>query len=164
MPSRNVWIAVAVIVIVVVAGVGVYYWWTLQQQPTPNKTLTLYEGDKSGGTQGVFGLTPTSMTSPGPQLNFTVGDVVKITVYNIANSSSSHNWAIVNAKSGTATVLFNAQIGSASSAIAPGSSGTVTFKVDTAGTFYYVCQVPGHVDLGMWGTVLVTAASGPGGY
>ena len=57
-----------------------------------------------------------------------------------------------------ATELFNAAIGSASNSISPRGSGTVTFIVNKAGSFYYMCPVPGHVELGMWGK-LISAAS-----
>jgi nitrite reductase (NO-forming) len=67
----------------------------------------------------------------------------------------AHNWALVDAKSSTATVLFSAQIGSASSPVAAGQSQSVTFTPTTAGSYYYICQVDAHVSLGMWGTVTV---------
>lgn len=160
MASRSLWIAVAIAVIVVIVGATVFYYKKMPgPTPGPTVTLTLYEGDNmtSAGLQGLFGLTQSSMTSPGPQLNFTVGDVVSITVFNTGNSISPHNWAIVNAKSDTAPVVFGAQVGSPSNPLSPGASGSVKFTADQAGNFYYVCQVPGHVELGMWGTVVVTA-------
>ncbi len=159
MASRNVWIGVAVVIIVIIVAAGVYY---ITQMPpsssqTPTKTITLYESDTvvNGSIQGIFGFTQNSMTSPGPTLNFTVGDVVKITVYNVG--TIPHNWAITNAKSDTAPLVFDAHVGSGSDPIAPGTSGTDTFTVNQAGNYYYMCQVPGHVDLGMWGNVVVTS-------
>ncbi len=160
MASRNVWIAVAVIIIVIVVGSVGYYWYILQTGSGPTKTptsITLYEGD-TGGIHGVFGLTSNSLTSPGPTLNFTLNEYVKVTVYNVG--TIPHNWAIVSNKSDVTTVLFSAQIQSASNPISPGSSGSATFTVNQAGNFYYVCQVPGHVDLGMYGNVVVTGTSG----
>ena len=159
MASRNVWIVVAVIIIIVVVGSVGYYWWILQSQPGTTKTptsVTLYEGDvqTAGGLQGQFGLTSNSLTSPGPTLNFTLNEYVKVTVYNLG--PLPHNWAIVSSKSDVTSVLFNAQIQSASNPITPQSSGSVTFTVNQAGNFFYVCQVPGNVDLGMWGNVAVT--------
>jgi hypothetical protein len=69
-----------------------------------------------------------------------------------------HNFAIVNAKSSTATVLWSAQVGSLSNPVNQGSSGSVTFTVGSAGNYYYICQVDGHVALGMWGNVVVQSA------
>jgi plastocyanin len=160
MASRNLWIAVAIAVIVLILGSGVFYYKKMPGPTSgPTVALTLYEGDKLTpiGMQGLFGLTQSSLTSPGPQLNFTVGDVVSITVFNAGNSLSPHNWAIVDAKSDTAPVVFGAQVGSGSNPLSPGASASTKFTVNQAGNFYYVCQVPGHVELGMWGTVVVTA-------
>ena len=67
----------------------------------------------------------------------------------------SHDWALVDSKSSTANVQWSAQIGSASNPISPGGTGSVTFTVGSAGTYYYICQVDAHVALGMWGTVTV---------
>lgn len=159
MANRNLWIGIGAIIIVIIVAAGLYVYFTQMTSPglTPTKYVTLYEGDQtvSGNVQYVFGLSQSSMTSPGPTLNFTVGDVVSITVNNVG--TMPHNWAIVNAKSSTATVMFGAQIASGSNPITQGSSGTVVFKVTQAGSFYYICQVPGHVALGMWGNVVVSA-------
>lgn len=159
MASRNMWIGIGIVIIVVVVAAGIYVYFTQMTSPnlTPTKFVTLYEGDQvvNGNVQYLFGSSQSSLTSPGPTLNFKVGDVVSITVYNVG--TISHDWAIVNAKSDTAQVMFGAQVGSASNPIAPGSSGTDVFKVTQAGNFYYLCQVPGHVDLGMWGNVVVSA-------
>jgi len=62
-----------------------------------------------------------------------------------------HSWAIVDAKSTTANVLWTA----ATSGIDPGATSQVTFKAGSAGSYFYICQVPGHVALGLWGTVTV---------
>ena len=93
---------------------------------------------------------------PGPALTFTSGEQVTVTLHNAG--TMPHNFAIVNAKSSTATVLWSAQINSASNGVAPGSSSSVTFTVGDAGSYYYICQVDGHVALGMWGNVTVNAA------
>lgn len=159
MASRNAWIAgAAVVIVIIIIVASVYFVMTMQQPtPTPTKSMTLYEADRtvSGGVQGVFGFNQSSMTSPGPTLNFKVGDVINMTVYNVG--TIAHNWAIVSSKNSTATVLFNAHVGTGDSPIAPESHGNDIFTVTQAGNFFYICQVPGHVDLGMWGSVVVTS-------
>ena len=117
--------------------------------------VTLYEGEKSTSTYG-FGNSASSITSPGPPLTFTSGEVVTVTVFNVG--TMNHNFAIVDTKSSTGTVLWNAQIASASNGIPVGSNESVTFTVGNAGNYYYVCQTDGHVALGMWGNVKVNAA------
>ena len=116
---------------------------------------TIYAGEVSSSTYG-FGNSASSITSPGPTLTFTSGQTVTVTLQNVG--TMSHNWAIVNAKSSTATVLWSAQIASSSNPVSPGSSKSVTFTVGSSGNYYYVCQVDGHVNLGMWGNVVVNPA------
>ena len=117
--------------------------------------VNLYAGEKTTSSYG-FGNSASSISSPGPTLTFTSGDVVTVTLHNAG--SMPHNFAIVDTKSSTGTVLWNAQVDSASNAVAAGSTGTVTFTVGSAGSYYYICQVDGHVALGMWGNVVVNAA------
>ncbi len=160
------YIAAAIIVIViVVVGIVAYQAALAPPSPTPSPTgtsspspsgspvsMTIYAGEVSPTVYG-FGNSASSINSPGPTLTFKVGDVVKMTLVN--SPTMPHNWAIVNAQSSTAPVMFNAQIQSGSNPLTPGSSGSVTFTVTQAGNYFYVCQVPGHVALGMWGNVVV---------
>jgi uncharacterized cupredoxin-like copper-binding protein len=119
----------------------------------PTVQLTLYAGET--GTRLGFGLSRNNITSPGPTLKFRVGDVVHITLVNVGQLS--HNFAVTDAAKEGATVLFNAQIASADNPLPPGGSGSITFTPDKAGEYYYICQVPGHVSLGMWGRVTIEA-------
>ncbi len=117
--------------------------------------ITLYAGEINSSLYG-FGNSASSIASPGPTLTLTSGDTVMITLHNAG--TMNHNFAIVNAKSATATVLWSAQIDSASNGVPVGSSASVTFTVGNAGNYYYICQTDGHVTLGMWGNVVVQAA------
>ncbi len=117
--------------------------------------VDIYAGEKSTSVYG-FGNSASSISSPGPTLTFTSGEVVTVTLHNAG--TMSHNFAIVDTKSSTGNVLWSAQVASASNGVAAGSSGSVTFTVGSAGDYYYVCQVDGHVALGMWGNVKVNAA------
>ncbi len=139
---------VVVIVIIVVIG-AVYYYETTLTPPGSGTPLTLYVGEISSSEYG-FGNTASSLTSnPGPTITLTAGQTYTMTVHNVG--SMQHSWAIVDAKSTTANVLWSA----ATSGINPGSSGQVTFTAGSAGSYFYICQVPGHVALGLWGTVTV---------
>ncbi|HTY76038.1 MAG TPA: plastocyanin/azurin family copper-binding protein [Candidatus Nanoarchaeia archaeon] len=125
--------------------------------PTPTSTssatrIDIYAGEPTSSTYG-FGLSANSITSPGPTLTFTAGQTVTVTFHNAG--TMDHNWAIVDAKSSTANVLWNAKVGSSSNPISVGGTASVTFTVGSAGTYYYICQVDAHVALGMWGTVTV---------
>ena len=77
-----------------------------------------------------------------------------MTVFNVG--TMGHNWALTNSNATDAKVLFGAQIGSGSNPIPINQTGSVVFRVTKAGNYYYICQVPGHVQLGMWGNVVVS--------
>lgn len=120
--------------------------------PAPNVSVTLYAGQISLTVYG-FGNSSTNITSPGPTLTFKVGDVVNMTLSNVG--TMPHNWALVTTNQTSAKVLFGAQIDSGSVPILMNQTGSVIFRVTKSGNFYYICQVPGHVQLGMWGTVVI---------
>jgi len=124
--------------------------------PLASTQMTLYAGELSTSQYG-FGTSSSNIaSSPGPTLTLTAGDTVTMTLNNVGKMT--HNWAIVDSKSSTGTVLWNSQLQSASNPVSSEKSGSVTFTVGSPGNYYYVCQVDGHVALGMWGNVVVQAA------
>jgi uncharacterized cupredoxin-like copper-binding protein len=136
--------ALIVLAAAIVAGVGA--------PPVPNVQVTLYAGEISGLQYG-FGNSSNAITSPGPTLTFTVGNVVNLTLVNAG--TMPHDWALVKTKQTSGSVLFHAQIASGTVPIEPNQTGSVVFIVAQAGNFFYICQVPGHVQSGMWGNVVV---------
>jgi FtsP/CotA-like multicopper oxidase with cupredoxin domain len=131
---------------------------SLNNSPTSNRTPTvnivLYEGEVSATRDG-FGNTSSTLTSPGPTLRFNLTDVVNITVINVGKMP--HAFAITSAPKTGSQVLFNAEIGSASNPLQPGKQGTVIFTPKNAGSsFFYICPVPGHAEVGMYGSVIIT--------
>jgi nitrite reductase (NO-forming) len=122
---------------------------------TPTVTITLYAGEDSEGKLG-FGTDANVLTSPGPTLRFTVTDVVGITVVNVGKMP--HAFAITSMpKTGSAS-LFDAAVASGSDPLQPGQMRTVIFAPSNAGSYYYICPVPGHAEAGMWGNVIVTGS------
>jgi len=117
--------------------------------------VTIFAGEISTSQYG-FGNSSTTITSPGPTLTFHSGDTVKVALQNAG--TMAHNWALVDTKSSTGTVLWSAQIASSSNGVPAGQSESVTFTVGNSGNYYYICQVDGHVALGMWGNVVVESA------
>jgi plastocyanin len=163
------WYIAAVIIVIVIIVVGVLaYQYSMPSStsspspstsatPTPSSsggasTMTIYAGEVSTSSYG-FGTGSNSISSPGPDLTFKVGQTYTVTLDNVG--TMGHNWAIVDAKSPTATVMFSAQIASASNPVAIGGSKSVTFTPTQAGNYFYICQVDAHVSLGMWGNVIV---------
>lgn len=107
-----------------------------------SKSVALsFEGDDT------FHYTPASAT-------VSAGDEVEVTLNNAG--ALEHSWELVPDDVDLATVtdadaINNASVGT----VAPGESGTVTFTAPAAGTYKFVCTVPGHAAAGMVGTFTV---------
>ncbi len=152
MPDMNaVYGTICGIVVVAMIFATVYaYYTTLGTTAIAGVTITLYAGPVTGSsTKWGFGNSSTTIISPGPSLTFHVNDTVGVTLDN-SDSTMPHGWQIVNSLSDL-TVQFGATIGP----INAGASAAVIFTITKAGNFTYICQVPGHIQLGMWGNVSV---------
>ncbi len=120
---------------------------------TPTVTITLYAGEISNNKFG-FGTTANNITSPGPTLRFKISDVVNVTLVNAG--TMPHAFAITaEAKTGS-SALFGATIASSANPLSPGQSRSIVFAPSNAGSFYYICPVPGHAETGMYGSVIIT--------
>jgi uncharacterized cupredoxin-like copper-binding protein len=120
---------------------------------SPDVELTLYAGDLG------FGLSPDSISSPGPVVRVKAGSLVKLTVMNVGRAF--HVLTIVRElgeNPNTEPAFKGAAVGSLSNPIAPGASGVTYFVADREGAYYYVCNILGHVSLGMWGILLVESS------
>jgi len=157
--SMTMWYVVAAVVIIVVIVAGIVLYEQSLTPPSGDGTpiaMTLYAGEVSSASYG-FGNSASSLQSnPGPTLTFTQGQSYKMTVNNVG--TMPHSWAITNQKTSSATVLFSSEI-NPGAYIAAGQSGSVTFTPNQAGNFYYICPVPGHPELGMWGNVVINTGS-----
>ncbi|MFB3888016.1 MAG: hypothetical protein ACE14S_00875 [Candidatus Bathyarchaeia archaeon] len=121
---------------------------------SPTVNIVLYAGEISASTFG-FGLSASNLTSPGPTLRFTTSDVVNLTLINVG--AVPHAFAVVDAPKTGATVLFNSGIASAANPVQPGGTGSVIFSPNSPNDqYYYICPVPGHPELGMYGACVVT--------
>ncbi len=147
MSKTSMYIIVAVVVIIIIVGGVLAYVFTRPAGVSGN-TMDIY------GAEYKFS-TSSSLSPANPTLTFTAGQTVTVTFHNIG--TMPHNWAIVTAKTdGNTNLGFSgAQIGSAANPVQAGGSGSATFTVGSAGTYYYICQVDGHASLGMAGTVTV---------
>jgi len=117
----------------------------------PTVTITIVGGDTKEGFGYAKGFE--EIRSPGPEIRVKVGDVVKIVFVN--NGKIPHTFTILADKREDAPVLFGASIGTASKPVEPGKSGSIVFKPNRPGLFYYGCIVPNHINLGMWGVFRV---------
>ncbi len=119
---------------------------------TPTVKITLYGGEVSAQKFG-FGLSPGNITSPGPPLKFNTTDVVQVTFVNAGKYP--HAFMVTDTPKSSGNEVFSAAIASGSQPLSPGQSGKVVFTPNKAGNYYYICPVPGHAELGMWGNITV---------
>lgn len=87
---------------------------------------------------------------PGPVMRARVGDLVRITVNNLASSTQAHNidWHAIAGPGG----------GAEATTVAPGQSATINARLLYPGAFMYHCafgDVPMHITHGMYGMFIV---------
>lgn len=99
---------------------------------------------------GAAGPAATTLAVDGTEFAFdparlTVEAGQEVTV-NFTNSGSiEHSWVVLGAAGDISTGL-----------VAGGGEGSVTFSVDQAGEYTVICDVPGHREAGMEGTLIVS--------
>jgi plastocyanin len=146
--------AVVLIAVVISANLTYYYFGSGGSGGTGSGGLSGNNIDVYSAEYG-FGSTASNVGSPGPTITLTSGQTVTVSLHNVGKVA--HNWAIVMDKTdGNANLAFSgAQIGSIQNPIASGVTQSINFTVGSAGSYYYICQIDGHVTLGMWGMVTV---------
>ncbi len=98
-----------------------------------------------------YALEGEELVSPGPTITVRVGEPVTITFRNVDDSQEPHDFTIVAEKRGIADRLWGAE----TEWLLFGEQQTITFTPDTPGSYFYVCSVPGHFRVGMWGSFVV---------
>jgi nitrite reductase (NO-forming) len=96
---------------------------------------------------------PLGSAGANPEVDVNVGDKIDFDVTN--SGKSFHAFAVTASSSGPGPAIDGTTIGTADSPMKPGEHGTVSFVPSSAGTYYYVCAVPGHRELGMEGKIVV---------
>jgi plastocyanin len=146
--------AIVILLIVLVLGGGAYLFIKSNSRPATEPTQT---ADQVTTTPvATTGSSSNEIGTPAAAKEFTVsgnefafspktlavskGDTVNVTFTN--TGTFPHNFTIKE---------LNVQ----GKTIQPGESDTVTFTADKAGSFQYICSVPGHADKGMTGTLIV---------
>ena len=95
-----------------------------------------------------------------PTIEMNVGDKV---IFNVDNAGVSfHSFGVTKDTEGFGGIIPGSEIGSASSPLKNGESGTSEFIAGEEGTYYYICTVPGHREQGMVGEIIVGPAQGDG--
>lgn len=94
-----------------------------------------------------------------PEIQASVGDKL---IFDVTNGGKSfHAFAITDATEGPGPAIPGTEFGTANSPLKPGQSGQVSFIPSKAGTYYYICTVPGHRQQGMEGKIIVGEAKPP---
>ncbi len=121
----------------------------------PTVNIILYEGEMPSGSFG-FGDSPDNLTSPGPTIRLTIGDVVNITVHNVGKFP--HAFALMSAPMTGSIKLYAAEIGSAGDALKPGQIGSMIVGPIEPGNIFYTSPVAGDAEAGLWGSIIVTGS------
>ncbi|MFY9300336.1 MAG: plastocyanin/azurin family copper-binding protein [Candidatus Nitrosotenuis sp.] len=88
-----------------------------------------------------------------PDIQANVGDKIEFTISN--DGKSFHAFGVTPATEGFGDILAGTEVGSANNPLKPGEDGSSTFIPTSEGTYYYICTVPGHRELGMAGKIIV---------
>ncbi|WP_042683726.1 plastocyanin/azurin family copper-binding protein [Candidatus Nitrosotenuis chungbukensis] len=91
-----------------------------------------------------------------PDINASVGDRIEFLVAN--NGKSFHAFGVTAAEEGFEGIIPGTEISSANNPMKPGESGESAFVPSKEGTYYYICTVPGHREMGMVGKINVGSA------
>ena len=139
--------------------------------PPPPRT-TPCEGGGTGGSHWfdfVGGASSTNQwiningSLPGPCVLVAVDSTITVVFSVGAHSPLNHSWVLVNASANSSALPAFPGAGFSNSTrftgVAPGGSVTFHFDATRAGSYRYICEVPGHDDAGMWGWFNVTASS-----
>lgn len=128
------------------------------QPPKQAVEITIIGGEISATKFG-FALEGQNLTTPGPTIKVKVGDTVKITFKNVGGAQDQPHSFVVVLDGDRIVFGEKSRIGTRADPIDVKKSGTTTFKVEQPEEFFYICEVPGHRRLGMWGKFVVEAAA-----
>ena len=94
-----------------------------------------------------------------PTINVNAGDKI---VFNVENAGKGfHAFGVTADAEGFSGIFSGSEVAAASSPLKSGESGSSEFVAAEEGTYYYICTVPGHRDLGMVGEIIVGESAGP---
>ena len=93
-----------------------------------------------------------------PTIHVNVGDKI---IFNVVNDGRSfHSFGVTKDAEGYGGIIAGSEIASPNNPLKSGEGGTSEFVAGEEGTYYYICTVPGHRELGMFGEIIVAPAEG----
>ena len=82
------------------------------------------------------------------------GGQVEVTLDNVG--ALEHSWTLVSADADATTVTeADALTGATTGTVQPGESKTISFTAPAAGSYQFVCTIPGHAAAGMVGPMTI---------
>ncbi|MFQ5439856.1 MAG: plastocyanin/azurin family copper-binding protein [Nitrosopumilaceae archaeon] len=94
-----------------------------------------------------------------PTITANVGDKI---IFNVENGGKGfHAFGVTADDEGFSGIISGSEVASAASPLKAGDSDSSEFVPTEPGTYYYICTVPGHRDLGMVGEIIVGDSEGP---
>jgi nitrite reductase (NO-forming) len=94
-----------------------------------------------------------------PTINANVGDKI---VFNVKNAGKGfHAFGVTADEEGFSGLFSGSEVATPTSPLKAGESGSSEFVPAKEGTYYYICTVPGHRELGMVGEIIVGESAGP---
>src|SRR5579885_2629003 len=108
----------------------------------------------------VYAFNALSGDAKNPEIDASVGDKI---VFHVTNKGKSfHAFGVTASTEGPGPVIDGTTVGTADNPLKPGKGGDASFIPSQAGTYYYICVVPGHRELGMEGKIIVAPSAGGG--
>lgn len=163
-PSRAAAVGIALLIVGLLAGVGIGYLIAPAPGPAPaTNTISI-----SGSTVHL-----SVLSGPGSRLVFLVGGLTNptigvdrganITVHFLNIGTLPHSWALLtqgppyDAEPPTEVAFPGAETPDSMMGTPSGGNATISFTASTAGTYWYLCHVPGHASGEMYGKFVVQA-------
>lgn len=125
----------------------------MAQQERERLEITVRGGEINVSKYG-YAVNGGELRSPGPEIRVKAGTEVIIKFIN--EGVLPHTFTITSELRYDATPLWGASAGTVTKPVMPGESVTIRFVPNRTGSYYYLCAVPGHIQLGMYGTFVVT--------
>ena len=88
-----------------------------------------------------------------PEFTVKSGDSVTFSATN--KGKGFHAFGVTSETEGFSGIISSSAVASASSPLKAGQTGSSEFVPAKEGTYYYICTVPGHRELGMQGSFIV---------
>ncbi len=94
-----------------------------------------------------------------PTINAAVGDKI---IFNVKNQDGGfHAFGVTPDEEGFSGIVPGSEVASAAAPLKEGETDSSEFVPGEEGTYYYICTVPGHRELGMVGEIIVGESAGP---